>query len=123
MAFAGRRRELNFQSYAELYQWSVTEIRTFWTLVWEYLDIRCSRPFEQAVDSPARMPGARWYTGARLNFAENLLRHRGESPADQRQNTRAIKRALRADGRHSRPAIRARAELDFGLQSPRSIAS
>ena len=46
--------------------------------MWEYAGIRSSRGYDQVVDDLANFPGAKWFVGARLNFAENLLRPRDE---------------------------------------------
>ncbi len=73
----GRRLE----DWEALYAWSVEDIAGFWECVWAYAGIVHSAPFEEVVDDPKRMPGARWFRGARLNFAENLLRFRDERPA------------------------------------------
>jgi acetoacetyl-CoA synthetase len=58
--------------YAALWDWSVSEVEEFWAAIWEYCDVRASRPYEQVLDS-RRMPGARWFAGAELNYAENML--------------------------------------------------
>lgn len=60
--------------YEALHQWSVEHLDQFWAEIWEIAGIRASVPFTQVIDDPKRMPGAKWFTGARLNFAENLLR-------------------------------------------------
>ncbi len=62
------------RDYASLYAWSVDEPRAFWAAAWKFLDIRSSSPYASVVDDFDRMPGARWFEGARLNFAENLLK-------------------------------------------------
>ncbi|MEM3550486.1 MAG: acetoacetate--CoA ligase [Candidatus Bathyarchaeia archaeon] len=63
-------------SYFQLYDWSVENIPDFWKAVWEYTEIKASCMYDRVVDDLGKFPGARWFTGARLNFAENLLRHR-----------------------------------------------
>ena len=68
----------DFSSYDQLYDWSVKEIAAFWETVWNYTGVIASQPFEQVVDDPARLPGAKWFAGARFNFAENLLRYRDD---------------------------------------------
>lgn len=72
------RHGLKLGSYAELYRWSVDNIPDFWAAVWEFADIRSSRRYDQVVDDLTRFPGAKWFPGARLNFAENLLRYRDD---------------------------------------------
>ncbi|MBS0012955.1 MAG: acetoacetate--CoA ligase [Desulfobacterales bacterium] len=71
----------NFKQYADLYEWSVENIAEFWAEMWKYADILHSRSYDQVVDDPHKMPGARWFQGARLNFAENLLRFRDDHTA------------------------------------------
>src|SRR3989454_1740293 len=66
---------LRIRSYPELYRWSVEKIPDFWSAVWQYSGIRSSRKYEKVVDDLTKFPGARWFQEARLNFAENLLRH------------------------------------------------
>lgn len=76
IAFVNNRYCSAFTGYDELYRWSVTDIPSFWGAVWEFCGIRASRGYDRVVDDLSRMPGARWFPGARLNFAENLLRYR-----------------------------------------------
>ena len=66
----------SFTDYHGLYQWSVENIPRFWAALWRFVPIIHSRPGEEVVDDPTKMPGAKWFSGARLNFAENLLRFR-----------------------------------------------
>ncbi|MFP3897732.1 MAG: acetoacetate--CoA ligase [Dehalococcoidia bacterium] len=76
MGLVNARHATGFCSYDELYDWSVNNIRDFWAAVWDFTGIKASRSYDSAIDDVDRMPGARWFGGARLNFAENLLRHR-----------------------------------------------
>ena len=81
LALVNQKYKLNIKSYSELYGWSVGKVSDFWSSVWDYTGIVCSRQFEKVVDDPDKFPGAKWFLGARLNFAENLLRHREERVA------------------------------------------
>jgi acetoacetyl-CoA synthetase len=72
MRWAGKRAGRMFAEYGDLWEWSVSEIEEFWAAVWEYCGVRASCPYEQVLDS-RRMPGARWFQGAELNYAENML--------------------------------------------------
>ncbi|RMD84341.1 MAG: acetoacetate--CoA ligase [Candidatus Dadabacteria bacterium] len=74
------QRGIDVGSYDDLYQWSITEIADFWESVLKFVGIRLSAPYRAVLENPV-MPGARWFVGARLNFAENLLRYRDERPA------------------------------------------
>ena len=67
-------RGRSFDSYTALWQWSVDDLEGFWGSLWEYFDIRASRPYDRVLGRRA-MPGAEWFPGARLNYAEHALRH------------------------------------------------
>ncbi len=70
-----------FKDYPDLWAWSVENIADFWAEMWSVADIRASAPYREVIDDPTKMPGAKWFSGARLNFAENLLRYRDDGKA------------------------------------------
>jgi acetoacetyl-CoA synthetase len=72
---------LEIDSYGQLYDWSVEHIPDFWASMWEFGGIKASRPYAEVVDDLKRFPGAKWFGGARLNFAENLLKCRDSRTA------------------------------------------
>ncbi len=72
MRWVGERRGAPFADYEDLRRWSVTELEEFWAAVWEFCGVRASVPYESVLESRA-MPGARWFSGAQLNYAENVL--------------------------------------------------
>jgi len=69
------------KDYPELYRWSVEHPQRFWPQVWAFCDIQASQTWDQVLVDGHKMPGAQWFTGARLNFAENLLRYRDQRTA------------------------------------------
>jgi len=71
----------DFKDYNALYQWSIDNIPDFWATLWEFTGIIASQPYSQVIDNLHKMPGAQWFNGARLNFAENLLRYRDDHVA------------------------------------------
>jgi acetoacetyl-CoA synthetase len=73
--------EPDLGAYAQLYQWSVDNPATFWPAVWAHCGIKSSRAWDRVIENPESMPGAKWFVGSRLNFAENLLRYRDERVA------------------------------------------
>ena len=75
------KHDQHLTDYASLYQWSIDNIPDFWAALWEFADIRASRNYDQVIDDQNKMPGAEWFAGARLNFAENLLRYRDDKTA------------------------------------------
>jgi acetoacetyl-CoA synthetase len=73
--------QLSIDSYQELYEWSISEIEKFWACVWEWGGIIASPQYTRILREGAEMLDTRWFEGARLNFAENLLRYRDEQIA------------------------------------------
>ncbi len=85
------------EDYGLLWRWSIDQRAAFWKSCWQYCDIHATKePKEILVDGDA-MPGAKWFVGARFNFAENLLRLHDQSPAllacDERGRRRNISHA------------------------------
>lgn len=76
MDFINEKYNKDFTEYESLYQWSINNISDFWASMWDFAEIKASKPYDQVIDDVTRMPGAKWCSGARLNFAENLLRYR-----------------------------------------------
>src|SRR5580693_1673094 len=68
-----RERGLQFESYDALWQWSVTELEEFWQAMWDYFGVQSSAPHAGVLGKRA-MPGAEWFPGARLNYAQHVLR-------------------------------------------------
>ncbi len=81
MQFINERHGTDFKEYRPLYKWSVDNIPEFWASFWDYADIKYSRSYDTVIDDVNKMPGAKWFEGARLNFAENLLRYRDDHTA------------------------------------------
>lgn len=67
-----------FESYDALWRWSVDESESFWASIWRFFEVKSSSPYTQVL-ADRSMPGARWFTGARLNYAEHVLRGRSDS--------------------------------------------
>jgi acetoacetyl-CoA synthetase len=72
---------LPISDYESLYQWSVDHPEAFWASLWQHTELRASKPFDRVLNNAAQFPGASWFEGARLNFAENLLRVRSNKIA------------------------------------------
>ena len=69
----GETRGLAFDDYEALWTWSVTDLEGFWGSLWEYFEIGASAPYERVLGRRA-MPGAEWFPGARLSYAEHVFR-------------------------------------------------
>jgi len=81
MRQVNQRHTLALSDMAGLWQWSVAEPAAFWREVWQFTGVIGDGPGAVIVDDPGRMPGARWFPEARLNFAENCLRRTDDSDA------------------------------------------
>lgn len=81
MEWLAATRGLQFHDYDALWRWSVEELEAFWASLWDYFAIRSATPYT-AVLADRSMPGARWFEGATLNYAEHVFRNASaEHPA------------------------------------------
>jgi len=80
MKFLKEEYDLSFDNYQKLYNWSVKEIEKFWKSLWQYSGLIHSKSYDTILDE-RKMPGAKWFSGAKLNFAENLLRYNDDKIA------------------------------------------
>src|SRR6266700_1748699 len=114
MQWLAQEKGLSFHSREELWQWSVNNLEDFWASIAEYFHVKFSQQYT-AVLTKRKMPGAEWFPGARLNFAEHVFRNAtSDRPAlvfrserhelvevswsELRQKAGAVARALRAMG-------------------------
>ena len=79
--FVNYHHQLSFQNYDELHNWSVENIADFWQTFWDFSKIIHSGKIESVIDDNSKMPGAKWFSGIKFNFAENLLHRRDEKIA------------------------------------------
>ncbi len=77
MRWLKEEKDLSFEDYSELWEWSVTDLEGFWASVWEYSGVEASKPYENVL-ARREMPGAEWFPGTELNYAEHVLRHASE---------------------------------------------
>jgi acetoacetyl-CoA synthetase len=114
MGWLEEKKDLSFDGYNELWEWSVNDVEGFWSSLWEFLEVKASMPHERVL-AKREMPGAEWFPGAELNYAEHAfgnarsdapaLVHRSElrplaetSWAELREKTAALSAALHAMG-------------------------
>ncbi|HEU5103421.1 MAG TPA: acetoacetate--CoA ligase, partial [Roseiflexaceae bacterium] len=74
MDWLAARKQRSFSSYAALWAWSVDDIENFWESIWEFFELRAATPYTRAL-LQRTMPGAQWFAGATLNYAEHIFRH------------------------------------------------
>jgi acetoacetyl-CoA synthetase len=80
LSWLAEHRGLRFAGYGELWSWSVEELESFWESVWQFYGVRSSTPVGPPL-AERRMPGARWFAGAHLNYAEHVLERAGAASA------------------------------------------
>src|SRR5487761_744960 len=72
--FVNESYSLKVESYRDLHSWSIKNITDFWESIWGFTEVIASTRYEKIVDDLTKFPGAKWFSGAKLNFAQNLLR-------------------------------------------------
>ncbi|WP_077213454.1 acetoacetate--CoA ligase [Bacillus dakarensis] len=81
MKWLERNRNLKFEDYEKLWDWSVSDIEGFWESLWGFFDVKSNAPYLQVL-SQRKMPGAKWFEGSTINYTEYLFRKkRGDVPA------------------------------------------
>jgi acetoacetyl-CoA synthetase len=86
MRWLADERGLAFDSYHALWRWSVDDLDAFWAALWDFFGVRASAPYVRVLSGHG-MPGAKWFEGARLNYAEHVFRHElGERTAIVQRN-------------------------------------
>lgn len=73
-------RGLTFDSYDELWRWSVTDLDAFWQSIWDYFEFHSPTPHTHVL-SRREMPGAQWFPGAQVNYAQHILSHADKAHA------------------------------------------
>ena len=74
MQWLQKEKGLHFDDPEKLWEWSVNRLDDFWVSIWEYFHIKASQPYS-AVLAERKMPGAQWFPGAKLNYAEHVFRN------------------------------------------------
>ncbi|HKJ63846.1 MAG TPA: AMP-binding protein, partial [Desulfopila sp.] len=94
MQTVNTKHDQSFTDYNELYQWSVDNLALFWQMMWDFIPLIASHQYETVLKNPDSMRDAVWFTGSRLNFAENLLRFRDDRTALVFRGEDRLRRAM-----------------------------
>ena len=116
------RHGLNADDYASLHRWSIENRPAFWSAIWEYGSVIGDRGDGPVLVDGDRMPGAKWFPGARLNFAENLLRRRDDAPAILFRGEDRARYALSFRELHDRVSLTAQALRAAGVATGDRVA-
>jgi len=108
---AGEWAGEEFTQYHQLHRWSLEQPETFWSLMWDFGWVHASERGERILVDGDKLPGARWFPDARLNYAENLLRFNDDLPALVFRNEAGRRESISYAGLYKRVA-----QLAAGLQ-------
>ena len=116
MRWLAQEKGLHFDDYETLWAWSVDHLAEFWASLWDYFDIKASQPYTTVLTNPT-MPGAQWFVGAQLNYAEHAFRNRTSAhPAIISQSETRPRTELSWDDLYQRVAAVAAALRSWGVQ-------
>ncbi|MFX1575411.1 MAG: AMP-binding protein [Promethearchaeota archaeon] len=79
--FVNKNYGSNIKGGKDLYKWSVEQIPDFWDAMWKFSGIIASKPYDKVVEDLSVFPGTKWFPGAKMNFAENLLKYKDDQLA------------------------------------------
>ncbi len=122
MQAAAQRSGQAFDAYHDLYRWSIEEPEAFWSLVWDFCGVIGDKG-AVVLEHGDDMERARWFSAARLNFAENLLRHRGSETALHFRAEDRVEQSLSFDELHDQVAAVAAWMRGLGLQPGDRVAA
>jgi acetoacetyl-CoA synthetase len=78
MGWLASERGLRFETYDELWRWSVDDLEAFWSSIWDFFEVRADGGYERALGK-REMPGAEWFAGTSLNYAEHVFAGKGDA--------------------------------------------
>ncbi len=117
MQWLAREKGLHFQTREELWQWSVDHLEDFWASLWDYFHIQATKPYTTVL-AERKMPGAVWFPGAQLNYAQHVFRNATtQRPALLFRSERHPLREVSWSELAQKVGAVARALRDLGVQS------
>ena len=121
-ALVRERHGVDAGDYATLHRWSIENRAAFWSMVWEYGEVIGERGDGPVLVDGDRMPGAKWFPDARLNFAENLLRRRDDATAVLFRGEDRVRRSLSFRELHDAVSVLAQALRAAGVAKGDRVA-
>ena len=76
-----QKYKINLIDYSDLYQWSINNSCDFWSEIWQYTKVIYSIPYTKVMEPAKNIWETRWFIDSKLNYSENLLRHRNDNIA------------------------------------------
>ena len=121
-ALVHERHGVDACDFRALHRWSIEDRPAFWSAIWDYGEVVGDRGDGPVLVDGDRMPGAKWFPGARLNFAENLLRRRDDTPAILFRGEDRVRYALSFRRLHDMVAVVAQALREAGVTKGDRVA-
>lgn len=116
MQWLSEKKGVTVHNYQELWQWSVDELEDFWESIWQYCGVQASKGYESVLNK-REMPGAKWFKGSRLNYAENVFKNfQDEKTAIYFRSERLAKREISWKELRDKTASVAGALKDLGVK-------
>ncbi len=116
MQWLEREKGLHFSNRAELWQWSVDHLEDFWASIWEFCHVQASKPYTTVL-AERKMPGAKWFSGAELNYAQHVFRNASpDRPAVLFRSERQQMREVSWEELRRKVASVAKALRDMGVR-------
>ena len=115
--------KIDIKSYSDLHQWSVSNLEDFWQKVLSYSNIVYEGEYDFVVDDKTKMPGAEWFKGINLNYAENLLKFKSDKLAIESYNEDGSKISLTYKELHSRVAALSSYLKSIGIKKGDRVAA
>ncbi len=120
--FVDRQYQQKFDSYDDLHKWSITNTTHFWSALWDYCGVQ-GKKSEPLVEDGDKMPGARFFPNAELNFSQNLLRQTGSQDAIVFRGENKVKIRLSWDKLHAQVSKLQQAFVAAGINKGDRIAA
>ncbi len=121
-AFVNKAWNARAADYQRLHRWSVEHPEQFWDAMWGFAEVVADRKGDTVLEHGERMPGARWFPQAWLNYAENLLQRRDDAEAIVFRGEDRVRRSLSFAELYDAVSVLARALADAGLSRGDRVA-
>ncbi len=120
---ANKKYGQNIKDGKDLYRWSVEAIPDFWAAMWDFAGIVASKKYDAVVEDLNVFPGTKWFPGAKMNFAENLLKFKDNRPAFIFQGEMKVNKQMTYAELNTTVARMAKSLRDMGVKTGDRVVS
>jgi len=110
------------KNYQDLYQWSINNSENFWKSIWEFCDVKYKKPYDKVIVDSDKLPGAKWFVGSKINFAENLLKADDDQLAIIGRSERPLRSTLTFKQLRNKVARMSHALIESGVKPGDRVA-